>query len=314
MTSFAAQKFSQASANQTATCDALGTTLTTNSSTTSSHQSPPTTRIAAHFDKAAQSYLTAATLQQQVALDLARCLPARAAIILDVGCGPGWYHRQLMQHSDELWAVDLSAAMLAEAQRLGCASRYLQADVCDIPLPDNSVDIIFSSLMLQWCRQPDAALAELSRIVKPGGQLLLTTLVQGSLLEFQQSWAQVDDESHQLSFLAPEALLAPLQQLGLRINSQQRQYQVHYPDAWALARGFKQIGANFVQARQGQGLMGKHRWLAFAKHYEQFRQPQGLPLSYQVLQIVATKPATPRLSAASAAAIDFLAPTDTDQR
>jgi malonyl-CoA O-methyltransferase len=247
--------------------------------------------IAAHFDKAALSYFGAANLQQQVALDLAVHLPKHAQVILDVGCGPGWYHPQLKQHCTELWAVDLSPAMLAQARLVGCATRYIQADVCQIPLPDQSVDIIFSSLMLQWCHEPAAALTELCRVLKPGGQLLLSTLVQGSLAEFQQSWARVDEQVHQLQFLPATALLAPLQQLGLNIDDQQRLYQVHYPDVWALSRGFKQIGANFVQGRQGQGLMGKKRWFAFADNYEQFRNAQGLPLSYQVLQIVATKSA-----------------------
>jgi hypothetical protein len=38
--------------------------------------------------------------------------------------------------------------------------------------------------------------------------------------------------------------------------------------------------------------MGKQRWLAFANNYEQYRGARGLPLSYQVLQLVVTKPAS----------------------
>jgi len=259
--------------------------------------------IAAHFDKAASSYCAAATLQQQVALDLAALLPAALArsaaeapmapcqVLLDVGCGPGWYHPQLVAHCRELWAVDLSAAMLAQAQTLGCATRYIQADVCQIPLPDQSVDLIFSSLMLQWCATPQQAFAELFRLLKPGGQLLLTTLVQGSLAEFQQSWASVDQDAHQLELFPAATLLAQLPAHQVDIRTELKRYQVFYPDVWSLARGFKQIGANFVQGRQGQGLMGKRRWLAFAEQYEKFRQSRGLPLSYQVLQLVLTKTA-----------------------
>lgn len=266
--------------------------------------------IAAHFDKAAASYVNAATLQQQVALDLAALLSAAAPlpdiaqtqnqILLDVGCGPGWYHPQLATHCRELWAVDLSAAMLEQAQTHGCATRYIQADVCQIPLPDHSVDIIFSSLMLQWCATPQQAFAELVRLLKPGGRLLLSTLVQGSMAEFQHSWAGVDDDAHQLELFAATELLAQLAPLGVQVVSEQKQYQVFYPDVRALARGFKQIGANFVQGRQGQGLMGKQRWLAFANNYEQFRQERGLPLSYQVLQLVVTKPTAAMIESAPA--------------
>lgn len=250
--------------------------------------------IAAHFDKAAHSYLTAATLQQQVVQDLALLLPKVAdpqqSIILDVGCGPGGYHPMLSQQCRTLWAVDLSPAMLAQAQAVGCAHRYIQADVCRIPLPDHSVDIIFSSLMLQWCATPQRAVQELCRILRPGGTMLLSTLVQGSMAEFQQSWAAVDNDAHQLELWSASDLLAQLHPLGIEISSVQQQYQVFYPDVWSLARGFKQIGANYVQGRQGQGLMGKQRWLAFAKNYEQFRDRRGLPLSYQVLQLIVSKP------------------------
>jgi len=250
-----------------------------------------TPQIAAHFDKAARSYRSAATLQHQVAADLAALLPAHCNVLLDVGCGPGWNHQQLLAHCSELWALDLSAAMLAQAQQAGFASRFLQADVCQIPLADCSVDVIFSSLMLQWCRNPTAAFCELYRVLKPGGTLLVSTLVQGSFHEFQQSWAQVDEHPHQLEFLPASALLNTLQQLEMKVDSLQRQYQLHYSDVWALARSFKQIGANFVQGRQGQGLTGKQRWLAFSRSYEQFRDAQGLPLSYQVLQLQVTRPA-----------------------
>jgi malonyl-CoA O-methyltransferase len=201
-----------------------------------------------------------------------------------------WYHPQLSNHCHELWAVDLSAAMLAQAQALSCAKQYIQADVCQIPLPDHSVDVIFSSLMLQWCATPQQAFIELCRVLKPGGKILLSTLVRGSMAEFQQSWARVDNDAHQLELLSTAQLLAQLQPLGVHVSCEQKQYQVFYPDVWALARGFKQIGANFVQGRQGQGLMGKQRWLAFAAHYEKFREVRGLPLSYQVLQLVITKP------------------------
>ena len=115
-----------------------------------------------------------------------------------------------------------------------------------------------------------------------------------------QSWASVDNDAHQLELLSATELLAQLQPLDVQVSSAQKQYQVFYPDVRALARGFKQIGANFVQGRQGQGLMGKQRWLAFANNYEQFRQERGLPLSYQVLQLVVTKPTAAMIDSALA--------------
>lgn len=252
-------------------------------------------QIRRHFDKAAQSYRQGACLQQQVATDLLALLASRPQLdraqtrLLDLGSGPGWLHPELTKHCNELWAADLSEAMLAEAETLGLASRYIQADAAALPLPAHSVGCIFSSLMLQWCPKPEAVFAECYRLLEPGGQLYLSTLVTDSMAEFQQSWAQVDDKPHQLAFLPSELLLKAVKAQGFSCQSQQLTYQLFYPDVLSLSRSFKQIGANFVAGRAGTGLGGKKRWAAFASAYEKFRTTQGLPLSYQVLQIVATK-------------------------
>lgn len=252
-------------------------------------------QIRRHFDKAAQSYRQGASLQQQVATDLLALLAKTPLLdltqtrLLDLGCGPGWLHPELTKHCSELWAADLSEAMLAEAQTLHLASRYIQADAAALPLPAHSVGCIFSSLMLQWCAKPEDVFAECHRLLQPSGQLYLSTLVQDSMAEFQQSWAQVDDKPHQLQFLPSETLLNAVKAQGFLCQSKRLTYQLFYPDVLSLSRSFKQIGANFVAGRTDTGLGGKKRWAAFASAYEHFRTAKGLPLSYQVLQIVATK-------------------------
>lgn len=249
--------------------------------------------VSRHFDKAAQSYQSGAQLQQQVAADLLALLPEVKAQqqkrLLDMGCGPGWLHPKLKSYCTELWAADLSAMMLAEAKTLKQASCYIEADAAALPIPANCIDSIFSSLMLQWCPKPAAVFAEFHRVLREDGTLYLSTLVTGSMAEFSQSWAQVDDHAHQLAFLSVAEVLAAASAQGFVCQSEIRTYQLFYPEVQSLARSFKQIGANYVAGRANSGLGGKKRWLQFAKAYEQFRTEQGLPLSYQVLQIVARK-------------------------
>lgn len=252
----------------------------------------PENVVSRHFDKAAQSYQSGARLQQQVALDLLARMPAalmQQGRLLDMGCGPGWLHPQLKNYCSELWAADLSAQMLVEARTQGLANRYFQADAALLPLPEHCLDVIFSSLMLQWCPKPAAVFAEFARVLNHEGSFYLTTLVTGSMAEFSQSWGQVDNHPHQLAFLSAAEVLDAATTQGFVCQSQLRTYQLFYPDVISLSRSFKQIGANYVAGRQGAGLGGKERWLQFAKAYEQYRTEQGLPLSYQVLQMVATK-------------------------
>ena len=177
-------------------------------------------KVAKSFGAASDSYIQGARLQQQVALDALALLPKQPyGHLLDLGCGPGWLHPRLIQHCQKLTAIDLSAGMLARAAQANIASQYLQADAQQLPLADASVDNVFSSLMLQWCATPQRAVQELCRILRPGGTMLLSTLVQGSMAEFQQSWAAVDNDAHQLELWSASDLLAQLHPLGIEISS-----------------------------------------------------------------------------------------------
>ena len=70
-------------------------------------------------------------------------------------------------------ALDLSAGMLAQAQRHDAAQHYLQGDIEALPLPDGCVDLAWSNLAVQWCDDLRAAIGELCRVVRPGGRVAL---------------------------------------------------------------------------------------------------------------------------------------------
>lgn len=255
------------------------------------------------FDKAATTYQQGALLQRDVAHDLHQSLLQRLAadgghtaanvgnqqqVLLDLGCGPGWFHVNLSVSCDELIALDLSQAMLTQAKTAGIAKQYIHADAAAIPLAAKSVDQVFSSLMLQWCEHPQQVFAEIARVLKPGGIFAVSTLVEESMQEFNQAWQQLGQQAPQLAFLPTATLINAAKAAGLTLHAQQRTYQVFFPDVVSLSREFKQIGANYTEQKP-VGLGGKSRWQAFANIYEKNRTVLGLPLSYQVLMLVGTK-------------------------
>ena len=255
------------------------------------------------FDKAATTYQQGALLQRDVAHDLHQSLLQRLAadaghiaanvgnqqqVLLDLGCGPGWFHVNLSVSCDELIALDLSQAMLTQAKTAGIAKHYIHADAAAIPLAEKSVDQVFSSLMLQWCEHPQQVFAEIARVLKPGGIFAVSTLVEESMQEFNQAWQQLGQQAPQLAFLPTATVINAAKAAGLTLHAQQRTYQVFFPDVVSLSREFKQIGANYTEQKP-VGLGGKSRWQAFANIYEKNRTVLGLPLSYQVLMLVGTK-------------------------
>lgn len=247
-------------------------------------------RVANSFSAAAQSYMQGARLQQQVALDALAMLPkAKHGHLLDLGCGPGWLHPRLTEHCAGFSAVDLSAGMLATASKAGLAEHYLQADAQQLPLADNSVQVVFSSLMLQWCDTPAAVFAEIGRVLRPGGKLVITTLVEGTLCELSQAFASLDSYPHVRRFLPVDNVeQAALATKDVSWQFELRRYPLYYPDVQTLARELKLLGANQVDGRRN-GLTGKGYWQRLAQAYEAHRTMLGLPASYQVLMISGVK-------------------------
>lgn len=108
-------------------------------------------------------------------------LPAVSAVvaaqprrILEVGCGWGelaeWLARQT---GAEVVATDLSPRMVELARERGIAARV--ADVRALPFPDGSFDVIVAAWMLYHVPELDAAVAELARVLRPGGTLVAIT-------------------------------------------------------------------------------------------------------------------------------------------
>jgi ubiquinone/menaquinone biosynthesis C-methylase UbiE len=104
--------------------------------------------------------------------------------LLDAGCGPGYLAIRIAREFPELKVIgiDVSPDALAVATEhavpldSGRSPRFLQADVNCLPLEDNSLDFIVSTLSLHHWPEPGLSLGEMHRVLKPRGQLLIFDL------------------------------------------------------------------------------------------------------------------------------------------
>ena len=98
--------------------------------------------------------------------------------VLDAGCGSGPLTEALCAKGAVVSAFDLSPAMVELArQRLGADADVRVADLgAPLPYADDRFDLVISSLALHYVKDWDAALAELRRVLKPGGRLLVSII------------------------------------------------------------------------------------------------------------------------------------------
>ncbi|MBC6504131.1 malonyl-ACP O-methyltransferase BioC [Citrobacter freundii] len=235
--------------------------------------------IAAAFGRAASLYEQHAELQRQSADALLARLEGRQFDhVLDAGCGPGRMSRYWRQQGSKVSALDLSAQMLAEAQRHDVAHHYLLADIEALPQASATFDLAWSNLAVQWCSDLRGALSELYRVVRPGGIVAFSTLAHGSMPELRQAWRAVDDREHANRFLPVEQLESALD--GWNVDYQSHAITLWFNDALSAMRSLKGIGATHLHDGREQRLLTRSQL-----HQVQLAWPQQqgrYPLTYHL--------------------------------
>jgi len=249
--------------------------------------------VARAFDRASAGYDAAAALQERVRNELIGRLDELKVTprsILDLGAGTGHGARALKARFPraQVVAVDIAPGMLERARRQsGWLRRFarVRADAYALPFRDGAFELVFSSLMLQWCDDLDAVFAEIARVLAPGGLLLFSTFGPGTLAELREAWASSDDPSNHVNhFFDAHALGSALMhaQLSEPVLDVDRIVE-GYPDALSLMRELKAIGAHNVTQGRARGLTGRRRLSAMVSAYETLRRDGKLPATWEVI-------------------------------
>jgi SAM-dependent methyltransferase len=105
--------------------------------------------------------------------------------VADIGCGNGRYLAELArrQHAGQVLGVDASAGMLSAARGRVSRAALLLGDATALPLPDGACDLTVAAHMLYHVADPAAAVRELRRVTRPGGQVLVVLNAAGHFRE-----------------------------------------------------------------------------------------------------------------------------------
>lgn len=253
------------------------------------------------FDRAAIHYEENAILQQTVAgrllerLDLIKINPGR---IVDIGSGTGMTARVLGKKYKlaQVLQIDISGCMLRYSRqrekKFFSRQHHIQADMENIPLRDNSVDLVFSSLTYQWCNNLDKAYSEVCRLLSSNGPFIFTMLGPDTLKELRSCWASVDDDMHVNDFIDMHDVGDALGRAGFHdIVMDVEMITLEYADCIQLMRELKLVGAQNVNTYRQKNLTGKNKIQQVVSAYEQFRRNGALPATYEIVYGLAWKPA-----------------------
>lgn len=262
---------------------------------------PDKFKVAQSFTAAATQYDDVAVLQRQTADELLERLSFMKISpqkILDLGTGTGRNLALLHQRypQAQLIAMDIAPGMLKQAQKrfrddLGFkrwlpnnkALQRIAGDAESLPLADNSVDLVFANLALQWC-DPRQSFKEIQRVLKADGLLMFTSLGPDTLTELRQAWAAVDNYPHVNVFYDMHDVGDAMTASGLAdCVLDVEPYTLTYKTPMAMMRDLKILGAHNVNEGRRRGLTGKNVMKNVITAYEKFRREGLIPASYEVV-------------------------------
>ena len=250
-------------------------------------------QVARQFSKAAETYDSAAEFQRELGRSLIDQIELSAGgTLIDLGCGTGEALQQILNRwpAIQLIGVDLAPAMIEKAQARVSAARLLVADIEQTGLPAASADIVFSCAAMQWC-DPNRAAAEVTRLLKPGGQFIMSAFVAGSLPEFREAWRRSRPDLNRVhDLVSASAWQSALTGAGFEIKelTQTPRCQT-FASVDDLLLQFRKLGASYA---------GYDRKPLSRVDYENFRQQLGEvvsdspTLTYECLTVVAEKPSS----------------------
>ncbi|MGI9034392.1 MAG: class I SAM-dependent methyltransferase [Acidimicrobiales bacterium] len=181
--------------------------------------------------------------------------------VLDLGCGRGYWLRRMASAGLRPIGIEDDPARTAEAGR---QAPVTVADASHLPVADGSVRLVWCIHVLHHLEHPEAALAEVRRVLRPGGHIVMAETVEDNPIVRvgRRLWPAWDGVAVRSRFTAA-SLVAMVRAAGLAIVDQ-RQHSLVSFGAWALPAGDRWA---WVALSRAEGILPRRldRWGA---HFE----------------------------------------------
>lgn len=251
------------------------------------------TEICNAFNAHAKDYDEASPVQREIGerlFERLQYLAIKPRYVLDLGCGPGYFSKQLKKQypAAQVVGLDMARAMLVEAKAKQTWRRkwsLVNGDMTQLPFASGLFDLVFANQVIHWSTSLLDVFSELNRVMNTNGCLMFSTLGPSTFQELRQAWAHVDTHAHVNDFVDMHDVGDAL--LGERFLDPVVDMEVltaHYKRLSDLLGALKAQGVRNVNASRHSGLTGKRSWRAFEQAMLAFRTEQGqYRLTYEVV-------------------------------
>ncbi len=128
--------------------------------------------IADHFDSLMYPHEVKKRLQL-ITTELLGSEDLAGKRVLDAGCGTGWFSQAVCERGAQVTALDIGPRLVAQ-MREKCDADPVVGSTLELPFADGRFDVVISTEVIEHTPDPRAAVAELTRVLSPGGLLVLT--------------------------------------------------------------------------------------------------------------------------------------------
>lgn len=241
------------------------------------------TAVAERFSKAAPRYDKLAAIQYTIAQQGLQNLPAQlVGDALDIGCGTGVHTHSLYRRGLDVVGVDIAEGMLALASKNYPNLTFKHGSAQALPIESGSIDVVYSSMALQWANSPHCVAKEVHRVLKNDAMAELAIMVSGSFEELMLA--------RQLAQLPTAITALPTAQVwnhafleaGLEVKRAiKRDYVDSHSDIMSLLRSVKGVGAG--ETGKQQKVLSRQDIKKLNMAYHTIHGEAGrLPLTYRV--------------------------------